>query len=78
MSKVTDRNSVLMKSIFHRYTKRNKHMKNFEEIKTLITHQLSIGNTVHMPKLNSDFILIKQGNTNNINIYSIKFKKVVR
>jgi hypothetical protein len=47
-------------------------------VKEFIQDQEQLGNTVLLPKMNEDIIIIKENETNLIKVFSIKHRRFVR
>jgi len=67
-----------MKSIFYNPLDIHLHQRKFEEVKTLISEQESLGNKVLLPKINEDVIFVQIQDSSFMKIYSIKQKTFIR
>ena len=67
-----------MKSIFYNPLDVRIHQKKFEEVKTLISEQESLGNKVLLPKINEDVIFVQIKDSSFVKIYSIKQQTFIR
>lgn len=68
----------VMKSIFFNIHKKQENGIHFTHLKEYIQEQKRLGNTVKMPKINEDIIIVKEGKTSVIKIYNIKKREIVR
>jgi len=78
VTKIADRNSVLMKGVFYKYTQRGKTMRDFTGVKAFVEDQESLGNKVLLPKLNTEFVIVQQGTSCTVKIYSIEQQRFIR
>jgi hypothetical protein len=67
-----------MKSIFRNAGRRSVNEEYFESLKEYIQQEKLKGNEVRLPKINEDVIAVRVKDTNLVQLYHIRLKRIVR
>jgi len=67
-----------MKSIFRDVRRRSANQEYFESLKEYIQQEKLKGNEVRLPKINEDIVAVRVKDTNLVQLYHIRLKRVVR
>ena len=79
IKKIADvRQSIEMKSIFRDVRRRSANQEYFESLKEYIQQEKLKGNEVRLPKINEDIVAVRVKDTNLVQLYHIRLKRVVR